>query len=110
MPAYNADLEKFAGYDAQVVGIGVDSVFCNIAWQRYEIGTMRYPLVSDFWPHGEAARKYGVFLDSGFLPGISGRAVFVIDKAGKIAFSRNYEIRDVPPNEDVFEALEKLKA
>ena len=57
MPAYNAELDKFAGYDAQVVGIGVDSVFSHIAWQKYEIGMLRFPLCSDFWPHGETARK-----------------------------------------------------
>ena len=87
MPAYNEDLEKFAGFDAQVVGIGVDSVFCNIAWQKHEIGMLRYPLASDFWPHGDVARKYGVFLDSGFLPGISGRAVFVVDRAGRVVYA-----------------------
>jgi peroxiredoxin len=109
MPAYNEDLEKFAGYDAQVVGIGVDSVFCSMAWQKFELGMLRYPLASDFWPHGEVARKYGVFLESGFMPGISGRAVFVVDKAGKIAFSKLYQISDVPPNEEVFEVLKKLQ-
>lgn len=109
MPAYNEDLEKFAGLDAQVVGISVDSVYCHIAWQKHELGLLRYPLASDFYPHGEVARKYGIFIDSGFLPGISGRAVFVVDKQGKIAFSKLYNIPDVPPNEDVFEVLEALE-
>ena|SRR5947209_1475263 len=108
MPAYNEDLEKFAGLDAQVVGIGVDSVFCNIAWQKHELGLLRYPLASDFWPHGEVARKYGVFREKDPLGGVSNRAVFVVDKQGKIAFAKQYEIPDVPPNEDVFEALRKL--
>ena len=109
MPAYNEDLEKFAGYDAQVVGIGVDSVFCAVAWQKHELGLLRYPLASDFWPHGEVARKFGIFLDSGFMPGISGRAVFVVNKAGKIAFSKLYQISDVPPNQEVLAVLQQLQ-
>ena len=91
------------------MGIGVDSVFCSLAWQKCELGALRYPLASDFWPHGEVARKYGIFLDSGFMPGISGRAVFVVNKAGKIAFSKLYQISDVPPNEDVLAVLKQLQ-
>ena len=50
MPAYNKDLDRFAGYDAQVVGVNVDSVYSHIAWQKHDIGMLRYPLASDFWP------------------------------------------------------------
>ena len=75
MPAYNAELDKFAGYDAQVVGIGVDSVFSHIAWQKYEIGMLRFPLCSDFWPHGDTARKFGVLREGDPIPGISDLAV-----------------------------------
>ncbi|MBV8207026.1 MAG: redoxin domain-containing protein [Acidobacteria bacterium] len=109
MPAYRQDLERFAGFDAQVVGIGVDSVFCSIAWQKYEIGMLNYPLASDFWPHGDVARKYGVLRAAEPLAGLSNRAIFVVDKQGRIAFSKLYQISDVPPNEDLFEALGKLE-
>ncbi len=109
MPAYNADLEKFAGYDAQVVGISVDSVFSHVEWQKRDIGLLRYPLCSDFWPHGEVARQFGVFREGPPVPGINERAVFLVDKQGKIAFSRVYELGQSPPNADVLQALSKLQ-
>jgi alkyl hydroperoxide reductase subunit AhpC len=109
MPAYEADREKFAGYDAQVVGISMDSVFSHVAWQRHQIGIVNYPLASDFFPHGETARKYGVFRETDPLPGISERAIFVIDKQGKIVFAKVYPLSLSPPNEEVFAVLEKLK-
>jgi alkyl hydroperoxide reductase subunit AhpC len=108
MPAYNADLEKFAGYDAQVVGISVDSVFSHIEWQKRDIGLLRYPLCSDFWPHGEVARQFGVLREGPPVPGINERAVFVVDKQGKIAFSKVYDLGQSPPNTEVLEALRIL--
>ena len=74
MPAYNSALEKFAGFDAQVVGISGDSIFSHIAWQEKAIGILRYPLASDFHPHGNVAKTYGVFREGPPLPGISERA------------------------------------
>jgi alkyl hydroperoxide reductase subunit AhpC len=109
MPAYNVDLDKFAGYDAQVVGISVDSIPSHIAWQQRDIGMLKYPLCSDFYPHAEVANKYGVFREGPPIPGINERAVFVIDKQGKVAWSRLYELGEQPDNEDVFRVLAKLK-
>jgi peroxiredoxin len=108
MPAYNADLEKFAGFDAQVVGISVDSIPSHIAWQKKDIGTLNYPLASDFYPHGEVAKKFGVLRAGDPIPGINERAVFVIDKQGKIVFAKVYPLDKQPDNEDCFEVLRKL--
>jgi alkyl hydroperoxide reductase subunit AhpC len=108
MPAYNADLERFAGFDAQVVGMSVDSVYSHIAWQQKAIGKLDYPLASDFYPHGDVARKYGVLREGDPIPGITDRSVFVIDKQGKIVFAQRYELGEQPDNEDVFEVLRKL--
>ena len=108
MPAYDRDLDKFAGFNAQVVGVSVDSVFSHIAWQQHDIGPLRYPLCSDFYPHGAVAKKYGVFREGDPIPGINERAVFIVDKAGKIAFSKLYELGEQPPNQDCFEVLRKL--
>jgi peroxiredoxin len=111
MPAYQADLPKFAELDAQVVGISPDSPYCHIAWQRHEIDWLDYPLLSDFYPHGAVAASFGVQRDNPVpLPGISERAIVVVDKDGKIAFSRVYELSAVPPNDDIFDALRRLKA
>ncbi len=109
MPAYDRELDKFAGLGAQVVGVSVDSVFSHIAWQKHDIGPLRYPLCSDFYPHGAVAKKYGVFREGDPIPGINERAVFIVDKAGKIAFSKLYELGEQPPNEDCFAVLRKLK-
>jgi peroxiredoxin len=110
MPAYNQDLEKFAGLDAQVVGISCDSTFCHIGWQEKDIGLLKYPLASDYFPHGAVAEKYGVLRSGPPLPGISERAVFVVDKAGKIAFAKVYDLGEQPPNEEVLKALRQLKS
>lgn len=109
MPAYNADLAKFAALDAQVVGISCDSTFCHIGWQEKDIGLLRYPLVSDFFPHGAVIQKYGVLREGPPLPGISERAIIIVDKSGKIAFTKIYELGEQPPNEEALDALEKIQ-
>ena len=108
MPAYNADLEKFAGFDAQVVGMSVDSIPSHIAWQKKDIGMLNYPLASDFYPHGEVAKKFGVLRDGDPIPGINDRSVFIIDKEGIIVFAKVYPLDKQPDNEDCFEVLRKL--
>ena len=62
MPAYEADLERFQGYDAQVLGISVDSVPCNTAWAK-SLGGLSYDLLSDFNPKGAVAKLYGAYRD-----------------------------------------------
>ena len=104
MPAYEADLERFTGYDAQVLGISVDSVPCNTAWAK-SLGGLSYDLLSDFNPKGEAARSFGAYRDAN---GISERALFVIDKEGKFAYVDIHAIGDQPDNEDLFDVLKNL--
>lgn len=108
MPAYNADLEKFAGFDAQVLGMSVDSVPSHIAWQKRDIGILKYPLGSDFYPHGAVATKFGVLRGGAPIPGINERSVFIVDKQGKIVFAKVYDLGEQPDNEDCFEVLRKL--
>lgn len=111
MPAYNADLAKFAELNAQVLGISPDSTYCHIAWQERGIGKMDYPLLSDFWPHCAVAERYGVLRREGPpLGGISERAIFIVDTDSKIAFAKVYELGQQPPNEDLFEALGAMKS
>ncbi len=104
MPAYEADLERFKGYDAQVLGISVDSVPCNAAWAR-SLGGLSYDLLSDFHPKGEAARSFGAYREA---DGISERALFVVGRDGKIAYVDIHDIGDQPDNEDLFEVLKNL--
>jgi peroxiredoxin len=104
MPAYEADLGRFKGYDAQVLGISVDSVPCNTAWAK-SLGGLSYDLLSDFEPKGEVARKFGAYRNK---EGISERALFIVDKDGRIAFKDIHNIADQPDNEELFEVLRKL--
>ena len=104
MPAYEADLDRFRQYDAQVLGISVDSVPCNTAWAK-SLGGITYDLLSDFEPKGEVARLYGAYRSK---DGISERALFIVDKDGKLAYKDIHNIGDQPDNEDLFEVLRKL--
>lgn len=104
MPAYEADLERFKGYDAQVLGISVDSVPCNTAWAK-SLGGLTYDLLSDFHPKGAVAKSYGAYREN---DGISERALFIVDKEGKIAYKDIHDISDQPDNEALLEVLRKL--
>ena len=108
LPGLNGDLERFAGYDAQVVGISADSIPSHTAWQKKEIGMLNLPLASDFFPHGDVVAKYGLLRDGDPLPGVSERAIYVVDKQGKIAFAKIYPLNRAPEPEEIIEALKKL--
>ena len=104
MPAYEADLDRFREYDAQVLGISVDSVPCNTAWAK-SLGGISYDLLSDFHPKGEAAKAFGAYREN---DGISERALFIVDKEGKFAYVDIHDIGDQPDNEELFDVLRKL--
>lgn len=98
---YQAEKDKLAAADTTVATISVDSIMNTTAWER-DIGPFDFALCSDFWPHGDVCRKYGVFRTAKPDAGLSRRAVFVVDRAGQIQFSKLYEAAEVP---DVGEAL-----
>jgi peroxiredoxin len=104
MSSYEADKERFAGYDAQVLGISVDSVPSHVAWAR-SLGGITYDLLADFHPEGAVAKSYGVWREN---DGISERALFIVDKEGKVAYIDIHEIGDQPDNEELFDVLEKM--
>jgi peroxiredoxin len=108
MSAYSKDLSKFAEQNAQVVGISPDSIYSHLAWQEKSIGWQDYPLASDYWPHAGTAQKYGILREGPPLPGINERAVFIVDKQGRIAYSRVYELSQEPDNEECIAALRQL--
>ncbi len=105
MPALNSDLEKFAALNAQVLDISVDSIPSHIAWQKKEIGMMDLPLCSDYYPHAEVTRKYGILRDAPPVAGISERAVFIVDRDGKIAFAKICPLDQQPDNEELLAVL-----
>jgi len=93
--------------EAEVVGISVDSIMNTTVWER-EIGPFEFPLCSDFWPHGEVSRSYGVFREQPPLAGTSERAIFVVGKDGKVACSSVYGVEDSPPISDVLQNLRRF--
>jgi peroxiredoxin (alkyl hydroperoxide reductase subunit C) len=103
-PGYNITKDIFNQYDAILLGITVDNIPTLFAWTN-QMGQLWFPVLSDFWPHGAVAKKYGV-LRSG---GVSERALFVIDKKGMIRYIDVHDINKRPPLEDLAAALEKLK-
>ena len=109
LPALNSDLETFAGLNAQVLDISVDSVSSHLAWQEHEIGTIDFPMCSDFYPHAEVSEKYGILREAPPVPGISERAAFVVDKAGKIVLTRVYPLDQLPNVDELLQAVRDLK-
>ncbi len=91
------------GLNAQVLGISVDHVPCLKAWAK-SLGGISYPLLSDFWPHGVNAEKYGVLRTEGYTE----RAIFVIDKDGIIRCIDIHDIDHQPDNEEIRGVLREI--
>ena len=107
MPELDARRKEFEVLDAQVLDISVDSIPSHIAWQKKEIGMMRVPLCADFYPHADVTQAFGILREGAPVPGISERAAFIVDKAGKIAFARIYPIDQLPNVEELLQAVSK---
>ena len=105
MPSYELDLHKFEGYNTQVLGISVDHIPCLKAWAE-SLGGISYPLLSDFWPHGAVAERYGVLREE---DGKSERALFVVDKEGIVQYVDIHDIDEQPDNEELFRFLRQLE-
>ena len=108
VPAFDAERDKFASLDAQVIDISVDSIPSKIAWQKKEIGMMHTPMCADFYPHGEVSEKFGILRKEQPFPGISERAVFIVDKTGKIAWAKVYDLAVAPKVDEILDALKKM--
>jgi alkyl hydroperoxide reductase subunit AhpC len=90
------------------VGINTDTVFSHIAFQK-SLGGLKFPLASDRWPYAETAKAYGVFPASKHqFASTNDRAAFIVDKNGKLAWSKVYELTQVPDLTEIFDALRKL--
>jgi peroxiredoxin (alkyl hydroperoxide reductase subunit C) len=80
--AVRDDLSSFQNADVQILALSVDHPFALKAWadaQGYD-----FPLLADFWPHGEVAKAYGVFNDGA---GFALRGTFLVDKTGTVTFA-----------------------
>ncbi|MCX5496083.1 redoxin domain-containing protein [Kaistia dalseonensis] len=103
MSLYNEVLPEFRRYGAQLVGISTDGVWCHAAFaeQRH----LHFPLLADFEPKGEVARRYGVYR---VHEGTSERALFVIDASGLIHWSFVSPVGLNPGADGILNALDTL--
>jgi len=100
---YNELLEEFAKFDAVLLGLSVDGAWCHAAFakdRRYH-----FPLLADFEPKGEVARRFGVYRDK---DGFAERALFVLDKEGVIRWSYVSPVGINPGADGILTALEAL--
>ncbi|HEX6852217.1 MAG TPA: redoxin domain-containing protein [Candidatus Polarisedimenticolaceae bacterium] len=103
MALYNELRREFARFDAWLLGISVDGVWCHAAFAADR--KLHFPLLSDFHPKGEVSRRYGVYRGQ---EGESERALFVIDAQGVIRWSYVSPIGVNPGADGILDALEGL--
>jgi len=92
-PGYNIVKEMFVENDAVLLGITVDNLPTLYAWTK-QMGKLWFPVLSDFWPHGAVAERYGVLRSDG----VSERALIFIDKKGII---RDIQVNDINMRPDL---------
>ncbi|MDS7595030.1 redoxin domain-containing protein [Agrobacterium tumefaciens] len=103
MVLYNAALPAFHARGAQLVGISVDGVWCHAAFAAAR--NLHFPLLSDFEPKGDIARRYGVYRHD---DGVTERALFVIDANGIIRWSYVSPLGINPGADGILDALDDL--
>jgi len=103
MALYNEILPEFQKYQAELLGISVDGVWCHAAFAKDR--HLHFPLLADFEPKGAVAQMYGVYRKS---DGVCERALFVIDKNGVITWSYVSPIAVNPGADGILQALEDL--
>ncbi|MBW2006134.1 MAG: peroxiredoxin [Deltaproteobacteria bacterium] len=103
-PGYNIVEDIFNMNDAILLGITVDNIPTLFAWTN-QMGKLWFPVLSDFWPHGSVADRYGVLRSDG----LSERAIFVIDKKGIIRYIGVNDINKRPRLEILVKELERLE-
>jgi len=103
-PGYNITKSYFEKNNAILLGITVDNIPTLFAW-THEMGTLWFPVLSDFYPHGAVSKQYGILRSNG----VSERALFVIDKKGIIRYVDIHDINKRPPFEVLVKELEKLE-
>jgi peroxiredoxin len=103
-PGYNLARELFEERQAVLLGITVDNLPTLFSWTN-QMGKLWFPVLSDFYPHGAVADRYGVLRSDG----TSERALFVIDKKGVIRYIDVHDINQRPRLEILIRELDKLE-
>jgi peroxiredoxin len=103
MALYNEILPEFQKFDAGVLGISVDGVWCHEAFARDR--RLHFPLLADFEPKGAVAKRFGAYREA---EGVCERALFVIDRQGVIFWSYCSPVAVNPGADGILDALERL--
>jgi peroxiredoxin len=103
-PGYNIIQGLFEEQNAVLLGITVDNIPTLYSWTN-QMGRLWFPVLSDFFPHGAVAARFGVLRTDG----TSERALFVIDKKGIIRYIDVHDINQRPPLEALMGELGKLE-
>ena len=101
--AIRDSIEDFSGDDVVTLAISCDSTAVHRKWADEQGYT--FPLLADFWPHGEVARQYGVFQEDF---GLALRGTFIVDKQGKIAYKTVNAIPDARDQDEYRKVLATL--
>ena len=102
-PGYNIAKPLFEENDAILLGISVDNVPTLYAWTR-QMGNLWFPVLSDFWPHGAVAQRYGLLRTDGMAE----RALIIIDKQGIIRLIHVEDINIRPKLEIIADELKRI--
>jgi len=104
MALYNEIVGEFHRLNADLIGISVDGIWCHLAFAQDR--KLHFPLLADFEPKGEVARRFGVYREH---DGTSERALFVIDERGVIRWSYVSPVGINPGADGILRALEMLE-
>jgi len=99
------NLGRYANDEVQVLAVSVDSVYSHKIWSLQE--GFEFPLLADFWPHGEVAQRYEVFNEAA---GFANRGTFLIDRSGLIRFAEEAGPGSARDQQAWQEAIAALKA
>ncbi len=103
MQSLEKNREVFDSLNTVALGLSVDTIPSKHAWAK-ELGIKETRLLSDFWPHGEIAKLYGIFKAEN---GLSERANIIVDEEQKVIFVKVYDIPQLPDIDEIIIFLKK---
>jgi peroxiredoxin len=103
MALYNEVLSEFRERGAELLGVSVDGVWCHKAFA--EARRLHFPLLADFEPKGEVARRFGAFREA---EGVAERALFVLDETGIVSWSYRARIDGDRGADGILDALDRM--
>jgi len=105
MKSLEQNLKTFDSLNTVAVGISIDTVPSKKAWAK-SLEIENTSLLSDFWPHGEAAITLGIFRDK---DGFSNRANIILDENHRVVFFKVYKLSELPDINEIIDFIKKMK-